>query len=395
MNIKKSNDAFHQSSIKVPFFAPWITRDDKKAVLGSLNAPLLTDGPKLREFEKAFCKFTGAKFAIGVSNATSALHLSLKALGIGKGDEVIVPDMTFVATANAVVHTGATPVLVDVEKDDMNISIESIERNLTSKTRAILPVHFAGKVCNIKEIMRIARSNKLLVIEDCAHAIGARFEGKHVGNFGNVGCFSFYPTKNITTIEGGMVITNSSKIAKYVMSARNHGITKSLSQRYSKGKPWEYDILESGYNFRLDEVRASLGLSQLKRIRKLNLMRRKAFQYYNSKLQKIDGIITPKLGEAEDNVFHLYIAKIQSRKVTRDKMFKKLLQSGIRTSVHYKPLHEFSVFSDKVNKNENLNNSKSAYNEIISLPFYPNITKKQQNLVVNSINEIMRNSNKN
>ena len=188
-----------------------------------------------------------------MSNATSALHLSLKSLGITAGDEVIIPDMTFIATSSAIMLTGATPVLADVNDDDFNISVNSIKKNITSKTKAILPVHFAGQPCDIKKITKIAKSNDLLLVEDCAHALGTKFENKHVGTFGNTGCFSFYPTKNITSIEGGMVITNSKKIAKSIISSRNHGLTKSLKNRFSKGKPWDYDVIEPGYNYRLDE----------------------------------------------------------------------------------------------------------------------------------------------
>ena len=260
-------DAFN-NSIKVPFFAPDITEKDRKVVFDALKSPLLTDGPILRKFESKFASYVGSKYATGVSNATSALHLSLKALGIGKNDEVIIPDMTFVATASSVILSGATPVLADVDSDDLNISPESIEENLTSRTKAIIPVHFAGKSCNMNSIKRIAKKNNLFLIEDCAHALGTRYYGKHVGVIGDLGCFSFYPTKNITTVEGGMITTGSKKIFEFVQRARNHGIMKSLTQRYTKGKPWEYDVIEAGYNYRLDELRSALGLSQLKKIKK-------------------------------------------------------------------------------------------------------------------------------
>ena len=262
----KNSDVF-DPSIKVSFFSPIITKDDKQAVMNALDSTLLTDGPRLRQFEEAFAKFVGSKYAIGVSNATSALHLSLKSLDIGKGDEVIVPDMTFVATANAVVLSGAKPVFADVEEDTMNISADSIKKNLSPKTKAILPVHFAGLACDMTKIKKIAKENNLKILEDCAHAIGTTWQKKHVGNFGDAGCFSFYPTKNMTTIEGGMIVASSQKIANYVTSARNHGLTKTLTQRYSHGKPWDYDMKESGYNYRLDEIRSALGLSQLKKVR--------------------------------------------------------------------------------------------------------------------------------
>lgn len=386
MKAQSNKDAFNDPSIKVPFFLPNITKDDISKINNALHSHLLTDGPQLRKFEDLFSKFTGSKYAIGVSNATAALHLSLKALGIGKGDEVIVPDLTFVATASAVLLTGATPVLVDIEKDDLNISIQSIKKSITSKTKAILPVHLAGKACNISKIIKIARSNDLVVVEDCAHAIGAKYEKRHVGTFGEAGCFSFYPTKNITTLEGGMIITNSQKIANYIKTARNHGITKSLTQRYSKGKPWDYDVQEPGYNYRLDEIRASLGINQLKRIKKINFLRKKACKYYNSKLKAVSGLILPALSEKEDNAHHLYIIRIQKKYgLSRDRLFKKLLKAGIRTSVHYKPLHAFTVMKKSSKIYDKLTNVKAVYREIISLPLYHTITRKEINFVVKQI----------
>ena len=381
----KTKDAFGNSSINVPFIIPEITKNDKNAVLNALNSRLLTDGPKLRKFESIFAKFTGAKFAVGVSNGTAALHLSLKALGIGKGSEVIIPDITFVATASSVLLTGATPVLVDVD-EDLNISIPSIKKSITSKTKAIIPVHFAGKSCKIKEIASIARKNHIAIIEDCAHAIGARVNSKHVGTFGQSGCFSFYPTKNFTTIEGGMVITNSKNIADFVRSARNHGISKTLASRFSGGKPWDYDIENPGYNYRLDEIRASLGINQIKRVKKMNLLRKKAANYYTKKLGNVNGIVAPDKSIGTEHVHHLYVIRITRKySITRDMLFQKLLKSGIRTSVHYKPLHRFMIFKKMAKVFGSLSNSKDAYTQILSLPIYPSISKKHQDLVINNI----------
>jgi len=382
----KKNDAFNNSKIKVPFFVPNITSSDRNIVLKTLKQSLLTDGPKLREFEKLFAKFTGAKYAIGVTNATSALHLTLRSLGLGKGDEVIIPDETFVATANAVLLTGAIPILADVEDDGYNISLNSIKKNFTSHTKAVLPVHIAGKSCDIKKIKKFTDSKNILLIEDCAHAIGCRINKKHVGTFGTAGCFSFYPTKNITTIEGGMVITNSKKIADNIITSRNHGLTRTLSQRFTKGKPWDYDVINPGYNYRMDEIRAALGINQLKRIRKLNSLRKKACLYYNLKLQNIPGVKTPYLSKIEDDVNHLYMIRIgKEYGISRDSLFLKLQKLGIRTSLHYKPLHEFSAYKKLAKHYDSLKNSKKLYPEIISLPLFPDITKKQQDYVVQCI----------
>jgi dTDP-4-amino-4,6-dideoxygalactose transaminase len=383
---KKIVDVFRNKKIRVPFFIPDISKSDKLAVMNALNSRMLTDGPQLRKFEREFAKYTGSKYAVGVSNGTAALHLALKALGLKKGDEVIIPNITFVATANSVLLTGATPVLADVNYDDMNISLDSIKQNITSKTKAILPVHIAGKICKMTQIKKIAKKNNLLLIEDCAHAIGTKLNNKHAGTFGSIGCFSFYPTKNFTTIEGGMVITNSKRIAEYVTSARSHGLTRSLADRYSKGKPWDYDIINPGFNYRLDEIRASLGLSQLKRINSLNSKRFLASKYYSKQLEEIPGIITPEIFRNKEHTYHLYIIRIKNEfGQNRDVVFKKLKKAGIHVSLHYKPLHKFSAYKNLTKTYGRLDNSEQIYKESLSLPLYPSISKKQQDLVIHNI----------
>ena len=377
------------NAIKVPFFLPYVDSKDiteiKKAALSSL----LTNGPKLDSFEQKFKKFTKSKYAVGVSNATSALYLSLKALGIKKNDEVIIPDLTFAATANSVLQTGATPVLADINEETLNISAESIIKNISRKTKAIIPVHLAGTPCDMQKIMRIARSNSLKVIEDCAHGIGTSYNKKHVGNFGNAGCFSFYPTKNLTTIEGGMVITNDKKIADFIQLARNHGMSRSLMSRYSTGKPWEYDIKDIGYNYRLDEIRSALGISQLQKLTILNKKRLIAFRYYNKELKNISGLIVPNEKNFKNNSCHLYIVRITSdAKITRDKLFYSLQKKGIGSSVHYKPLHEFTLFRKKGISRDSLSVSKRIYKEILSLPMYPQLTRHSQDYVIKSIKNI-------
>ena len=377
------------SSIKVPFFLPYVDSKDiteiKKAALSSF----LTNGPKLDSFEQKFKKFTKSKYAVGVSNATSALYLSLKALGIKKNDEVIIPDLTFAATANSVLQTGAIPVLADINEETLNISADSIIKNISRKTKAIIPVHLAGTPCDMQKIMRIARSNSLKVVEDCAHGIGTSYNKKHVGNFGNAGCFSFYPTKNLTTIEGGMVITNDKKIADFIQLARNHGMSRSLMSRYSTGKPWEYDIKDIGYNYRLDDIRSALGISQLQKLRILNKKRLIAFSYYNKGLKNIPGLIIPNEKNFKNNSCHLYIIRITSdAKISRDKLFYSLQKKGIGSSVHYKPLHEFTLFRKKGVSRNSLSVSKRIYKEILSLPMYPQLARSSQDYVIKSINNI-------
>ena len=385
---KKYSDAFDNNSIKVPFVVPNIELSDKHAIETALKSNLLTDGPILRKFENEFCKFTGSKYAIGVSNATSALHLSLKSLGIGKGDEVIIPNITFVATANAVLYVDATPVLVDVNDYDINISIKSIEKSITKKTKAIIPVHFAGKSCNMLAIQKLAKKNNLEIIEDCAHALGTKFNKTHVGNFGKTGCFSFYPTKNLTTFEGGMVITNSEKIASKIRSMRNHGINKSLKERFSTGYPWDFNVSELGYNFRLDEIRSSLGLNQLKRLHKMNKLRQDASRYYKKQLKSVNGIKLLDDPNLKNNSCHLFVIKIlENFSMDRNLLFKYLLKNGIRTSVHYKPLNKFSFYKSKSKIYSSLEVSEQLYSKILSLPLFPQITKRELNLVINTIKQ--------
>ncbi len=372
--------------LKIPFFIPEITIKDKQCVMKALNSSMLTDGPRLREFEKNFSKYTGSNYAIGVSNATSALHLSIKALGIGKGDEVIIPDITFVATINAVLACGGTPVLTDVNIEDSNISVKSIKNSITGKTKLIIPVHIAGKICDVTEIKKIANREKIAILEDCAHAIGTRLNDKHVGLFGDIGCFSFYPTKNITTIEGGMIITKSKRIAKYVASMRNHGLTKNLEDRFSKGKPWNFDVIEPGFNYRLDEIRASLGINQLKRIEKINNIRKKISDTYNDKLSGIEGILTPQKSKNKEDSHHLYRIRVTKKfRISRDELFFRLRSKGIGTSLHYRPLHDFQAYKKIIKNYYKLNNSNQIYNETLSLPLYTKISKKQQENVINCI----------
>ena len=378
-------DFFKDSTIKFPAYEPWISKNDKQIVNKTLDQSMLTLGPQLEKFEADFCKYTKSKYAIAVSNCTAALHLSLKALGIKENDEVIIPDLTFVADANAILACNAKPVIADINKNDFFLSISNLKKNITKRTKAIIPVHIYGQVCNIDEVIDIAQDNDLKIIEDCAHAIGTFHNLKHVGTLGDAGCFSFYPTKNITTAEGGMVITNSKKIAEKVRQLRSHGMSKSLKSRYSSEYPWVFDITEPGYNYRLDEIRASLGISQLKRIKKINELRKNAVFYYHSKLKNIPGLVLPDMVNDKTHSYHLYTIRVTKQfKLSRNQLFKKLKQAGIRTTVYWMPIHKYSAFR-KFASLSNVKNTSIIYNEILALPLFPNISKKHQDSVINII----------
>ena len=378
-------DFFKDSKIKFPAYEPWISKDDKKIVDKALSQSMLTLGPQLEKFESDFCKYSNSKYAIAVSNCTAALHLSLMALGIKKNDEVIIPDLTFVADANAILACNAKPVITDINKENFFLSISNIKKNITKKTKAIIPVHIYGQVCNIDEILDVAKDNNLKVIEDCAHAVGTFHKSKHVGTLGSTGCFSFYPTKNITTAEGGMVITNSKQIAEKVRQLRSHGMTKSLQNRYSSKYPWIFDILQPGYNYRLDEIRAALGITQLKRIKKINDLRKKASMYYHKNLQNIPGIILPDMVNDRTHSYHLYTIRVTNPyKLSRNQLFKKLKNNGIRTTVYWMPIHKYTAYQ-KFAKKSNVINTTKIYDEILALPLFPNISKIHQDSVIKVI----------
>jgi perosamine synthetase len=384
-------DFFKDPKIKFPAYEPWISKDDKQIVNKTLDQTMLTFGPQLEKFETDFSKYTKAKYAIAVSNCTAALHLSLKALGIKENDEVIIPDLTFVADANAILACNAKPVIVDINKNDFFLSISNLKKNITKKTKAVIPVHIYGQVCNINEVLDVAKANNLKVVEDCAHAIGTFHKSKHVGTIGNTGCFSFYPTKNITTAEGGMVITNSKNIADKVRQLRSHGMLKSLKSRYTGGYPWVFDILEPGYNYRLDEIRCALGISQLRRVTKINKMRKAATLYYHSKLHNISGIVLPDMVSDKSHSYHLYTIRItKSFGMSRNQLFKKLKQAGIRTTVYWMPVHKFTAYNKYVKKSNVITTSK-IYDEILSLPLFPNISKRHQDAVINCIKSLKNN----
>ncbi len=372
--------------MKVPYFVPWINNEDRKNVHKSLKQRWLTNGPILKKFENKFERYIDVKHSAGVGSATQALHLSMRALGIGPGDEVIVPTFTFAATANSVLYCGAKPVLTDVDYETFNINPIEIEQNITNKTKAIIPVHYGGQSCDMGEILTIAKKHNLKVIEDCAHALGSTFKNKRCGSIGLTGCFSFYPTKIITTGEGGMITTNSKSIFNKVNTLRSHGMSIQAKEREVTAS-WKYDIVELGYNYRLDEIRASLGLSQFSRIVKINQKRIKIAQKYNKLIKKIKGLSIPIKKSDRNHIYHLYSIKVENEyPITRDQLFKKLAKKGIGTSVQYLPLHLMSLYQNTYkNKKHDFPIANDLKNKVLCLPIYPQMTDKEIQYVVSNL----------
>jgi UDP-4-amino-4,6-dideoxy-N-acetyl-beta-L-altrosamine transaminase len=376
---------------ELPFFVPWVTEEDKKAVLEVLDSRWLTGGPRAKEFEKLFTNYTRTKYSVSVNSCTAALHLAMRALDIGPGDEVIVPVLTFAATANAPLFVGAKPVFADVDEKTFNISPKEIEQKITKKTKAMVVVHYGGQPCDMKEIMEIAEDHNVKVVEDCAHALGALYQGKNVGTFGAVGCFSFYPTKIITTIEGGMATTQDKEIASKMQILREHGMTRTAFARENKAS-WYYDVVDLGYNYRMNEVQAALGISQLKRIDEINEKREEAAKYYTKRLSEIKGIITPYEAKDRTHLYHLYAIRVLKEKfgMDRNDLFKNLSASGIGTSVHYTPLHFLTFYKKLGYGNQSFPVAERVSKEILTLPLFPTISKLQINFVAKEIEKNQR-----
>ena len=372
--------------MKVPYYVPWITESDKKSVLNALDQRWLTNGPILKKFESKISNFIGTKFAMGVGSATQALHLSMRAIDIKPDDEIIVPTFTFVASANAAIYCGAKPNFVDIDKDTFNIDPNKIREKINKKTKAIVTVHYGGQSCDMDEILEISKQKGVKIIEDCAHALGATYKNKKCGNFGLTGCFSFYPTKIITTGEGGMVTTNSLSIKNKINLLRSQGMSISPSEREHKAT-WRYDIIDLGYNYRLDEIRSALGLNQFQRINEINKKRIKIAKKYDELISKIKGITIPKNKVKRNHIYHLYSIKIEKDyPISRNKLFEKLYKKGIGTSVQYTPLHLMTYFKKnyftKINEFPIANKIKD---QILCLPIYPTMKSKEIESVVNNL----------
>lgn len=356
------------------------------AVLDTLNSEWITAGPRTETFEKAFAQLTGTAEAVAVSNGTAALFLALRALGIGPGDEVLCPSLTFVATAAAVLHCGATPVLVDiVSLSNPTMDPDDAASKITSRSKALLPVHYAGIPADMDRLYDLAEAHGLFLVEDAAHSPGARFAGKPCGSFGAAGCFSFFGNKNITTAEGGMITTSDPQLAKHLRLLRSHGMTVTSWDR-EKGRPAHYDVLEFGFNFRFDDIRAALGLAQLEKLLHLNQRRAELAQRYNSAFAEIDCGLTLPLASSDDlkePAYHIYPVVCDSPD-ERERMAASLKEEGIQTSIHYPPIHHFTAFR-RLDSGVDLPVTEAFASRELTLPLYPSLTNAQVDDIVSAV----------
>lgn len=372
--------------MEIPLCKPHITDDEIIAVKQILNSGWLVEGRKNKEFEKEFSNYIGTKYSISLNSCTSALQLALISESI-KG-EVILPSFTFVASANAIVNAGAKPVFVDIEYDTCNIDPEKIKTKITKKTEAIMPVHFAGQPCKMDEIMEIAEKYNLKVIEDSAECIGGLYNNKKTGTFGT-GCFSFFPTKNMTTGEGGMLTTNNEEIYKKTSGLKAHGILTNTYDREKKERPWLRAASYAGYNYRLCDILASIGLIQLKKLDKMNDLRIKNANYLNKNLENIENIDIPIEMDNCKHVYQMYTIKVKN--IDRTKFVLKLKEKGVMASVHFDPpVHLQPFYLNYGWKKDDLSVTEKVSQSIITLPMYPQLTEKELDFMVKAIEEVIK-----
>jgi dTDP-4-amino-4,6-dideoxygalactose transaminase len=365
---------------------------EESAVLEVLKSRWLTMGAVTQAFEEEFASYVGARHAIAVANGTAALHLACLGVGLSTGDEVIVPSLTFVATANAIRYTGAIPIFADIESDqDLDISVNSIEKKLTERTRAIMVMHYGGYPCDMPAIMELARAHGLMVIEDAAHAIGSEIEGRKLGTWSDVGCFSFFSNKNMTTGEGGMVVTNDDSVVDKMRILRSHGMTTMTWDRH-RGHAWSYDVVELGYNYRIDEIRAALGRVQLSKLEQNNERRRSLSALYRERLEElIPSIVIPFNKKRGISACHLLPILLPDG-CDRVSFMEHMKSNGIQTSIHYPPIHKFKTYAEG-GEVYNLPITENVAGREVTLPLYPGLTDENVADVVLSVQGAIHQAN--
>jgi dTDP-4-amino-4,6-dideoxygalactose transaminase len=367
-------------------------KEEEREVLRVLRSRWLSTGPVTERFEKAFSDYLGGGYAIAVSNGTAALHLALASLGMREGDEVILPSLTFVATANSVLYAGAKPVFADIAgADDLNISPREIEKKITKKTKAILVMHYGGYPCDMQSILRIAKRRGLYVVEDAAHAPGAEYQGKKCGVLGDIGCFSFFSNKNLVTGEGGMVVTRSKEWAEKIRRMRSHGM-EALSWDKYRGRLSSYDIRGLGYNYRTTEIQSALGLVQLKKLDRNNKRRKKLVEIYRKELQETREISIPFSRFKGTPSYHLFPILVAPF-VDRSRVMEKLKDFGIQSSIHYPPVHLFSLYRNQFDyKRGDVPKTEEVSEREITLPLHPRLDTGDVKWIAKKVKVVIRES---
>ena len=361
---------------EIPLFDIGFNEKEMIAVQKVISSGWLTMGEQTELFEREFADFMNVKYAIAVSNGTAALHLANLSLNIGENDEVICPSLSFVAGSNSIVYTGAQPVFADItDLSDFNISPVDIEKKISARTKAIQIVHYSGNPCNMDHIMEIADKHGVYVIEDCAHAPGSEYNGRKCGAIGDIGCFSFFSNKNMTTAEGGMITTNSDDLAKKIKLMRSHGMTAMTLDRH-KGRAFSYDVVELGYNYRTDEIRSAIGIAQLEKLEDSNRRHREIDQIYKERLSDVCCIKVPFNMKGDYSSRHIFPVLLD-KEVSRQGFMEFLKSNGIQSSIHYPPIHLFDYYRCNFGYHEGmLPITEEVAKREVTLPLYPSMTDK-------------------
>ncbi len=378
---------------KVPFHKPHITDDEVSEVIDAIRSNWLTMGPKTIKFEKQFRDYVGSGNAVSMNSCTACLHLALKAIGLKEGDEVIVPAMTFTATAEVVTYLKARPVLADIDDETFNIDEAEIERKITPKTKAVIPVHFAGQPCDMDEINDIARSHNLYVIEDAAHAFPALYKYRTIGSYGDITCFSFYATKTLSTGEGGMATTDNDEFAEKMRILRLHGISKDAWKRYSAEGSWYYEVTDAGFKYNMTDIQASLGLAQLRKSDWMWKRREEIAMKYNEAFKSCEELVTPHVKCDRDSAWHLYVLKLnlEMLSIGRNRFIEELKDRGVGTSVHFIPLYRHPYYSTTFGyEPKDFPKCELIYERVLSLPIYPAMTHDNTNTVIESVHDVVK-----
>jgi perosamine synthetase len=376
----------------LPYGHQTVDEEDCRAVREVLMSGWLTTGPKVRQFEQAFARSTHAGEAVAVSSGTAALHAAMHALDIGPGDEVIVPALTFAASANCVVYQGARPVFVDVEPDTLLVDAAEVRAKITPRTRAIVAVDYAGQPCDYDELNAIAQKHGLGLVADACHSLGAGYKEQPVGTLANLNVFSLHPVKAMTTGEGGIITTESFEIAYRMRCFRNHGITSNHYEREQQGS-WLYDMAGLGYNYRLSDIQCALGLSQLQRLYGWIERRRAIARRYDDAFASLDGVTPLALRAGRQHAYHLYVIRLDGFRfnVDRGRIFSALRAEGIGANVHYLPVYLHSFYRHRFGTGPGLcPQAENAYKEILSLPIFPNMTDMDINDVIQAMYKVVK-----